>query len=82
MTLTLPSPIAEWRDTRRQRAARQSNQLIADEFDIVEHLGSIYLTHCGVAFDCIDPATPATDIADRINAARQTAIIFHNARQR
>lgn len=73
--------IRQWREGRRERAAAEIEQIIANEFNIVERDGNLFLTHDGVAFEQIPADTPASEIAVHLHNARTTAISYHASRQ-
>lgn len=65
--------IKEWLVRRKRKDEQQRIRYLREEFDVEEKCGVIYLTHNGVAFERIDTDTSANDIAEKLNAARNTA---------
>lgn len=55
------------------KAEQKRIRYLIEEFDVEEKCGAIYLTHNGVAFERIDSDMQAGAVADKLNAARQTA---------
>lgn len=65
--------IKKWWDKRVAKREEEVRQMIRDEFKVVERSGILFLTHNGVAFEQIANDTPASEIADLLNNARDVA---------
>lgn len=63
-------------EKRRKKSRLQKDAELMSEFQVVERGGSLWLTHCGVAFMEIASLSMVEDVAKALNMARQTAVKF------
>lgn len=63
-------------DARKQKAQFEKEAELKAEFRVVEGNGSLWLTHCGVAFMKVSSLAKAEDVAKALNDARNTAVEF------
>lgn len=65
--------LKKWWTDRVAKREEEITQIIRDEFRVVEKSGILFLTHNGVAFEQIAGDAPASEIAGKLNTARNVA---------
>ena len=68
--------IKKFLSDKKEQNRRQYEESLKKDFDVAERNGSLYLTHCGVAFMKIESMSDADSVAKSLNVARSTAVEF------
>lgn len=68
--------IKEIIEKRKEKAQIEREAVLKSDFRVVERGGSLWLTHCGVAFMKVPATTKSEDVAKMLNDARANAIDF------
>lgn len=63
-------------ESYRNRNREADERFIRSEFKVTERNGSLWLTHCGVAFMKVSSLSSAEGVASELEKARDTAIEF------
>lgn len=65
--------LKNWWNKRKKKEQDRIAREIRSEFEVVEKCGILYLTHNGVAFERMTSDITASDVAEMLNMARDTA---------
>lgn len=70
--------IKEYIRNKKEKAQSQYEADVRADFRVVEKGGFLWLTHQGIAFMKVESTSKASDVAQRLAHARDTAIEYEN----